>query len=55
MHNGRFASLLAQKAQLESEIHREMNVPLPDQVRISTLKKRKVMVNDQLNRISSSA
>ena len=48
MYDGRLASLLAHKAQIEAELHRENNVPMPDQVRLSTLKKRKLMINDQI-------
>lgn len=54
MHDGRFASLLARKAQIEGELQREMNVPMPDQVRLSTLKRRKLMVKDEISRLSDA-
>jgi hypothetical protein len=52
IHNGRLASLLARKAQLEAEVQRELRVPMPDQLRLATLKKRKLVVKDEIQKMA---
>lgn len=48
MQNGRLASLLARKAQLESQAEKER-----DYVRRSQLKRQKLVVKEEIARLSS--
>ncbi len=52
VQNGRLASLMARKAQLEVELQRESVVHAPDQLRLTTLKRRKLVVKDEIDRLA---
>lgn len=45
------AKLKARHAQLDTALHSEENKPLPDQVAIAILKKKKLMLKDELARL----
>ncbi|MEX2455161.1 MAG: YdcH family protein [Rhodospirillaceae bacterium] len=45
------AKLKARHARLDNDLHSEERKPLPDQAMIVTLKKRKLMLKDELARI----
>lgn len=49
--SGRTASLMARKAQIDVELQSEMMTRSPDQLRLSTLKRRKLMVKEELDRL----
>lgn len=51
---GRTASLMARKAQIDIELQQEMISRTPDQLRLSTLKRRKLMVKEELDRLGMS-
>lgn len=48
MRYGRLAYLMARKAQLDSELHQEQTALNPDQVRLVLLKRRKLMLKDEM-------
>lgn len=53
--NGRVASLMARKAQLEAELQQETSRRYPDQIRLMTLKRRKLVVKEELDQIGQAA
>ena len=55
VQNGRLASLLARKAQLESELQRENSFFAPDQLRLTTLKRRKLVVKEEIDRLARAS
>ncbi len=48
-------SLRAKHAHLEELIDQEMHRPLPDQARLSRLKKEKLRIKEQIERLARSA
>jgi hypothetical protein len=50
--NGRLAALMARKAQIESELQRETGTVSPDNLRLTTLKRRKLMVKEEIERLA---
>lgn len=54
-HNGRLAALVARKAQIESELHREATAMSPDTLRLTTLKRRKLMVKEEIDRLAHAS
>lgn len=55
VQNGRLASLMARKAQLESELQRESGAYAPDQLRLTTLKRRKLVVKEEIDRLARAS
>lgn len=53
--NGRVASLMARKAQLEAELQQETSRRYPDQIRLMTLKRRKLIIKQELNQTAQAA
>jgi hypothetical protein len=51
-HQNHLAALVARKAQLEADLHRETRSPSPDQLRITAIKREKLHIKDQLTRAS---
>ena len=49
---GRVAALMARKAQIESELQRETSALSPDSLRLTTLKRRKLMVKEEIERLA---
>lgn len=49
---GHTAALFARKAQLEADLHRETRSPSPDHLRISAIKREKLLIKDQLAKAS---
>lgn len=45
---GHKATLLARKAQLEADLHRETQSPSPDHLAITAIKRQKLLIKDQL-------
>jgi hypothetical protein len=52
--NGRVASLMARKAQLEAELQQETSRRQPDQIRLTTLKRRKMVVKEELDQMATA-
>ena len=52
--NGRVASLMARKAQLEAELQQETSRRQPDQIRLMTLKRRKMVVKQELSQMAQA-
>lgn len=52
MHSGRLASLMARKAELEAAVS---TVPNWDTEKVATLKRQKLMVKDEITRLSQAA
>lgn len=48
---GRVASLLARKAQLEAELEQEVTHRWPDMIRLTTLKRRKLAIKQELEQL----
>ncbi len=55
IQTGRMAALMARKAQLESELQQESNRRYPDQIRVTTLKRRKLIIKEELNQIAQAS
>lgn len=55
VQNGRLASLLARKAQIEAELQREGGAYAPDQLRLTTLKRRKLIVKEEIARLAEAS
>ncbi len=55
IQNGRVASLMARKAQLEAELQQETSRRNPDQIRLMTLKRRKLIVKEELEQVGATA
>ncbi len=53
MQSGRLAQLMARKAQLDSAVAREVNSASADYVHLSALNRQKLMVKEEISRISS--
>lgn len=54
MQSGRIASLVARKAQLDTEVQREAFSVNPNQTKLLALKRQKLQLKDQLQRIEKS-
>ena len=54
MQSGRIASLVARKAQLDTEVRREASSVNPDQTKLLALKRQKLQLKDQLYRLQQS-
>jgi len=52
---GRLAALMARKAQLETELQRETSTASPDHLRLTTLKRRKLMVKEEIERLAHAS
>lgn len=52
MQSGRLAYLMARKAQLDAEVNKENSSLHPDQVRLTQLKRRKLMLKEEINRLA---
>jgi hypothetical protein len=48
------ATLMARKAQLEADLHREYQSATPDQLRISEIKRQKLQIKDVFARSKAS-
>jgi len=55
MQSGRLAYLMARKAQLDSEVQQETTHLIPDQFRLSALKRRKLMVKEEIERLAKAS
>lgn len=54
-HNHRLTSLQSRKQELESQIHDEVIHPSYNVFRVTELKKRKLMIMDEIARLSKGA
>jgi len=52
MPSGRLGHLLARKAQLDNEVARESSAMSPDHVRVSALKRRKLILKEEIDKLS---
>jgi hypothetical protein len=55
IQNGRVASLMARKAQLEAELQQESSRKCPDMIRLTTLKRRKLVVKQEIEQLTQQA
>jgi hypothetical protein len=53
MQSGRLAQLMARKAQLDSAVNQERNSASADHLKLSALKRQKLMVKEEISRMSS--
>ncbi|MDB5478612.1 MAG: hypothetical protein JWM96_1107 [Alphaproteobacteria bacterium] len=51
MPQGRLGHLLARKAQLDAEVNREHGAMLPDTLRLAALKRRKLLVKEEIEKL----
>ena len=52
---GRLATLIARKAQLEADLHQEAHTASPDYLRISALKRQKLHVKEEIQELSRAS
>ena len=50
----RIDSLRTQHAELEDQIHNESTKPMPDDARLAELKRQKLRVNDEIQRLTDA-
>lgn len=55
VQSGRLAYLMARKAQLDAEVQRETTATTPDQLRLSALKRKKLLVKDEIRRVANAS
>lgn len=55
MQSGRLAHLMARKAQIDSEVQQETSNLNPDQFRLTALKRRKLVIKEEIERLSKAA
>ena len=53
--NGRLAALMARKVQIESQLHAETTALAPDTLRLTTLKRRKLQVKQEIERLAHAS
>lgn len=53
MQFGRLAYLMARKAQLDSEVNKESSSVNPNQLRLTKLKRQKLMLKEEIERLGS--
>lgn len=55
MQPGRLAYLMARKAQLDAEVKQESSHLNPDSFRLTALKRRKLQIKEEIERLRSAA
>lgn len=53
MQSGRLAYLMARKAQLDAEVNKESSTMNPNHLRLTKLKRQKLMLKEEIERIGS--
>ncbi len=53
MQSGRLAYLMARKAQLDAEVHKESSSTHPDHLRLTHLKRQKLQLKEEIERVGS--
>lgn len=54
MQSGRLAHLMARKAQLDAEVNKESSNVNPNHIRLTQLKRQKLQLKEEIERISAS-
>lgn len=55
MQSGRLAYLMARKAQLDVEVDKETSAINPNQFRLHELKRRKLQIKEEIQRVGSTS
>lgn len=55
MQSGRLAFLMARKAQLDAEVNKEASAVHPDTLRLTQLKRQKLVLKEEIQRLAQHA